>query len=122
MALVGRNQYTIPSKGVGRGKCAFKTYCSGPTNIDCRIKKGKFKKVVTPYQKEQCLCFVKENFPSISHSKAYNLLNCSRTKKYYTKIMPEIDKPVKQAIEASLGISQSAGVNWWLRFSVSTLK
>ena len=62
--------------------------------------------MVTPYQKEQCLAFVKEAFPELSHAKACKLLNCSRTKKYYKKRMPEKDALVKEAITEALGTSR----------------
>ncbi len=62
--------------------------------------------MVTVYLKVQCLCLVRVNSISISHAKFYNLLNCSITNKYYTKIIPEKDRLVKDTIKESLGLSK----------------
>jgi putative transposase len=53
--------------------------------------------VVTSYQKEQCLTFVQEFFPKLSYAKACKLVSCSRTNKYYKKVIPEKDVVVKEA-------------------------
>jgi len=55
--------------------------------------------VVTSEQKEQCLTYIKENYPKVKHARACNLMNCSRKKKYYKKLMPLKDAPVKSTIE-----------------------
>ena len=57
-------------------------------------------------QKEQCLEMVKELRPELSHAKACKLLNCSRTKKYYQKRMPEKDLIIKQAILKVIGVTR----------------
>jgi putative transposase len=62
--------------------------------------------VVTSYQKEQCLTFAHELFPKLSHAKTCKLFNCSRTKKYYKKLMPDKDIVVKEAIESVIGTSR----------------
>lgn len=62
--------------------------------------------MVTSYQKEQCLHFVKERFPNVSHAKACRILNCSPKKKYYRKIMPEKDKVIEAAIKKVVGVSR----------------
>ena len=62
--------------------------------------------MVTSYQREQCLEFVKESYPNISHAKTCNVLNCSRTNVYYTKKMPLKDLKTKEAIESVLGTTR----------------
>lgn len=62
--------------------------------------------MVTSYQKEQCLIFVQESFPKLSHAKTCKLLNCSRVKRYYKKRMPQKDEMVKNAIKDVLGTSR----------------
>jgi putative transposase len=62
--------------------------------------------VVTSYQKEQCLAFVQEVFPKLSYAKACKLFNCSRTKRYYKKRMPEKDTLLKEAINDVIGTSR----------------
>jgi len=59
--------------------------------------------VVTSYQREQRLEFVKESYPNISNAKTCNVLNCSRTNVYYTKKIPLKDLKMKEAIESVLG-------------------
>jgi putative transposase len=49
---------------------------------------------------------VKELFAELSYAKACKLLNCSRTKKYYIKLMPQKDLIVKEAIEQVVGTSR----------------
>jgi putative transposase len=62
--------------------------------------------VVTSYQKEQCLTFVQETFPKLSYAKACKLVSCSRTNKYYEKVMSEKDVVVKDAISSVIGTSR----------------
>jgi putative transposase len=62
--------------------------------------------VVTSYQKEQCLTFVQETFPKLSYAKACKLVSCSRTNKYYKKVMSEKDVVVKDAISSVIGTSR----------------
>lgn len=47
--------------------------------------------------------FVKESYQNISHTKTYNVLNCSRTNVHYTKKMPLKNLKTKEAIESVLG-------------------
>ncbi len=61
---------------------------------------------MTPYQKEQCLILIQEKFPELSYAKACKLFNCSRTKKYYQKRMPQKDAEVKSAIESVVGTTR----------------
>src|SRR5947208_8316999 len=58
--------------------------------------------MVRPADKEQCVMYVVSQY-SISHSRACNLFGCSRTKKYYKKIMPQKDEPVSIAIKKVIG-------------------
>ena len=62
--------------------------------------------MVTSYQKEQCLTFVQEGFLQLSHAKTCKLVSCSRTSKYYKKLMPAKDIVVKEAIESVLGTTR----------------
>ncbi len=62
--------------------------------------------MVTSYQKEQCLAFVQEVFLELSHAKTCKLFNCSRTKRYYKKLMPWKNAVVKEAIQDVIGTSQ----------------
>lgn len=50
--------------------------------------------------------FVLERFDKLSHAKACRILNCSRTKKYYRKIMPKKDAVVESAIKEVIGTSR----------------
>lgn len=62
--------------------------------------------MVTSYQKEQCLTYIRENFPKVSHAKACELMSCSRTNKYYIKKMPQKDTIVREAIMEVMGTSR----------------
>ena len=62
--------------------------------------------MVTSYQKEQCLTFIQEGFPKLSYAKACKLVSCSRTNRYYNKLMPEKDIAVKDAITSVVGTSR----------------
>lgn len=62
--------------------------------------------MVTSYQKEQCLDFIKESHPEVSHAKTCRVLNCSRTKVYYTKKMRIKDEKTKEAIMSVLGTTR----------------
>ncbi|MBL7838127.1 MAG: IS3 family transposase [Bacteroidetes bacterium] len=62
--------------------------------------------MVTPYQKEQCLIYIREHYPKVSHAKACKLMNCSRTNKYYNKKMPKKDEVVKEVIMNAMGTSR----------------
>lgn len=53
-------------------------------------------------EKEQCVMYVVNQY-SISHSRACKLFNCSRTTKYYKKIMPGKDEPVSTVIKSVIG-------------------
>lgn len=57
-------------------------------------------------QKEQAITFVKVGYPNISHAKACKLFNCSRTKCYYQKKMPEKDMKIKEIIEKNIGTTR----------------
>lgn len=62
--------------------------------------------MVTPYQKEQCLTFVQEVFPKLNYAKTRKLVSCSRTNKYYKKVLPENFVVVKEAISSVIGTSR----------------
>lgn len=49
---------------------------------------------------------MKEVFPELSYAKTCKLFNCSRTKRYYKKRMPEKDAVVKEAIADVIGTSR----------------
>jgi len=62
--------------------------------------------VVTPYQKEQCVDFIHVRYTKISHSKVCKIVDCSRTKKYYHKKMPQKDLEIEEIIRSVLGTSR----------------
>lgn len=61
--------------------------------------------MVRPEETEQCVTYVVDQY-AISHSRACKLFDCSRTKKYYQKRMPQKDEPVLTAIKTAIGTKQ----------------
>jgi len=49
---------------------------------------------------------LKETNKELSHAQACQMINCTRTKAYYIKKMPQKDKPIKEAIDQVLGASR----------------
>ena len=57
--------------------------------------------MVTPYQKERCIAYIREKRPEISYAKVCRVMGRSRTSKYYKKRMPEKDDKLREAIVIS---------------------
>ena len=55
--------------------------------------------------KEQCVMYVVKQYP-ISHSRACKLFDCSRSTKYYKKVMPQKDEPLIGAIKNVIGTTR----------------
>lgn len=70
------------------------------------LKEVNSKKVVTPYQKERCIAYIREKIPEISYAKVCRVMGRSRTSKYYKKRMPEKDEKLREAITSILGTSR----------------
>ncbi|MCB4234723.1 hypothetical protein LDL59_05345 [Kaistella anthropi] len=53
--------------------------------------------MVTPYQKERCIAYIREKRPEISYAKVCRVMGRSRTSKYYKngcpKKMKNFEKP-----------------------------
>ena len=62
--------------------------------------------MVTPYQKERCIAYIREKRPEISYAKVCRVMGRSRTSKYYKKRMPEKDEKLREAITSILGTSR----------------
>lgn len=62
--------------------------------------------MVTSAQREQWVSFVLTHFKEVPHARACRLTGCSRKNKYYKRIMPLKDEPIKQAIEKVIGGSR----------------
>jgi hypothetical protein len=63
------------------------------------------KKGLTPEYKEQGLTYLKDKY-KVSHARACKIVSCPRTKKYYKRVMPDKDAPIREAIMILLGSSR----------------
>ncbi len=96
-------------KEVGGRKCALETHRCRTTTFYWCSQRGKLKKEITSYQKEQCLAYIQESFPKLSHIKTCKLLNCSRNNRYYKKLKPQKDVAVGEVIKEVMGTSRLGG-------------